>query len=226
MSPTTAPAPAPSPGFCNITNLLTVAGPFHTFLGLLQSTKQLQTLQNQANNTEQGVSIFVPKDAAFAALTNPSLQNLTQDQLKSVCLFHALPQFYSLAAFNTLSQSDPVTTMAGGPYTLNFTDVMGTINLSSGWTSTEVSSAVYSTSPCAIYQIDKVLLPETIYGTNIPPPPPPAPTPYIAPASNTVGGGSGSSSATSTPSASFRTVGFGGWSQIILAVSGVVVFLL
>lgn len=88
---------------------------------------------------------------------------------------------------------------------------------------------MYSTKPVAIYQVDKVLLPEVIYGTNIPPPPPPAPTPYIAPTSDTVGGGNTSSSTTSTtskPSASFRIVGLGGWSRIVLAVSGGIVLLL
>lgn len=109
---------------------------------------------------------------------------------------------------------------------MNFTYVMGTVSLSSGWTNTEVSSAVYSTNPVAIYQVDKVLLPEAIYGTNIPPPPPPAPTPYIAPTSDTVGGGNASSSTTSKPSASFRIVGLGGWSRIVLAVSGGIVLLL
>lgn len=224
---TPTPAPAPSPGCGNLTNLLTVAGPYGTFLRLLQSTKVITTLQNQANDTDQGLTLFVPKDSAFAALTNPSLQNLTQDQLKSICLFHALSEYYSLASFTTLSQKDPVSTMAGGPYTLNFTDTMGSISISSGWTSTQVSSAVCSTNPVAIYQVDKVLLPEAIYGTNIPPPPPPAPTPYIAPTSDTVGVGNGSSSSTtSKPSASFRIVGFSGWSRIVLAVSGGIVLLL
>ncbi|XP_021735221.1 fasciclin-like arabinogalactan protein 7 [Chenopodium quinoa] len=181
-TPTPSPAPAPAPDYTNLTELLSVAGPFHTFLNYLESTKVLETLQNQANNTDEGLTLFVPKDSAFSALKKPSLSNLTHDQLKQLCLFHALPHYYSLAEFKNLSTIGPVNTFAGGDYTLNFTDVSGTIHLTSGWSVTKVSSSVYSTEPVAIYQVDKVLLPEAIFGTDIPPMPAPAPAPEIAPA--------------------------------------------
>lgn len=83
LPPTPSPAPAPAPisPYVNLTDLLSVAGPFHTFLNYLESTKVIDTFQNQANNTEQGITIFVPKDTAFSSLKKPSLSNLTQDQL-------------------------------------------------------------------------------------------------------------------------------------------------
>ncbi|CAK9163840.1 unnamed protein product [Ilex paraguariensis] len=220
LSPT--PAPAPAPDFVNLTDLLTVAGPFDTFLNYLESTKVLQTFQNQANNTEEGITIFVPKDGAFSSLKKPSLSNLTSDQLKSLFLFHALPHYYTLADFKNLSQMSPVSTFAGGSYTLNFTDVFGTIHLGTGWTNTKVSSSVHSTDPVAVYQIDKVLLPEAIFGTDIPPTPAPVPAPDIAPAADTVleKGGSGSSPTSSHPSTSCRIVGFGILNHLILAISG------
>ncbi|PQQ19505.1 fasciclin-like arabinogalactan protein 7 [Prunus yedoensis var. nudiflora] len=143
LSPT--PAPAPAPEYVNLTELLTVAGPFHTFLNYLESTKVLETFQDQANKTEEGITIFVPTDSAFSSLKKPSLSNLTADQLKSLILFHALPHYYSLSDFKNLSQSSPIPTFAGGQYTLNFTDVSGTVHLSSGWTDTKVSSSVLST---------------------------------------------------------------------------------
>ncbi|KAI3976126.1 hypothetical protein MKX01_006642 [Papaver californicum] len=177
LAPT--PAPAPAPDYVNLTDLLTVAGPFHTFLNYLEQTKVIETFQNQANNTEEGITIFVPKDKAFSSIKKPaSLSNLTADQLKSLILFHALPHYYSLADFKNLSESGPVTTFAGGQYMLNFTDLGGTVHMSSGWSKTKVSSAVHSTDPVAIYQVDSVLLPETLFG----PPPPPSPTPAPAPA--------------------------------------------
>ncbi|KAK9285643.1 hypothetical protein L1049_024841 [Liquidambar formosana] len=182
VSPT--PAPAPAPAFVNLTDLLTVAGPFHTFLSYLESTKVIETFQNQANNTEEGITMFVPKDGAFSSLKKPSLSNLTQDQLKKLVLFHALPHYYSLADFKNLSQLSPVTTFAGGQYTLNFTDVSGTVRIGSGWTNTVVSSSVHSTDPVAVYQVDKVLLPEAIFGTDIPPMPAPAPAPDKSPAAD------------------------------------------
>ncbi|PON46512.1 FAS1 domain containing protein [Parasponia andersonii] len=223
LSPT--PAPAPAPDYVNLTDLLSVAGPFHTFLDYLVSTKVIETLQNQANNTEEGVTIFVPKDSAFSSLKKPSLKNLTNDQLKSLLLFHALPRYYSLAEFTNLSQSSPVNTLAGGgQYALNFTDVSGTVHISSGWTNTKVSSSVHSTDPVALYQVDKVLLPEAIFGTDIPPAEAPAPTPEIAPAADSPAAdktqAKSPTSSSSQKSASYRVTSWGVWSQIVLAVSG------
>ncbi|KAL5547247.1 hypothetical protein UlMin_006934 [Ulmus minor] len=81
LSPT--PVLTPAPDYVNLTELLNMAGPFHTFLDKILSTKVIETLQNQANNTEEGVTIFVPKDSAFASLKKPSLSNLTSDHIFS-----------------------------------------------------------------------------------------------------------------------------------------------
>ncbi|XAR68154.1 hypothetical protein NMG60_11003189 [Bertholletia excelsa] len=202
-TPTPTPAPAPAPEYVNLADLLSVAGPFQTFLNYLQSTKTMQTFQNQANDTVEGLTLFVPKDQAFKSLKNPSLSNLTEDQIKQLCLFHALPHYYTLADFVNLSQTGPVDSMAGDDYSLNFTDVSGTVQLDSGWTRTKVSSAVHATEPVAIYQVDKVLLPEAIFGTDIPPVPAPAPAPDIAPAADTEKGGSGLS-----PTSLFSSSGY------------------
>ncbi|KNA24547.1 hypothetical protein SOVF_014740 [Spinacia oleracea] len=226
-TPSPAPAPAPAPAYANLTELLSVAGPFHTFLNYLQSTKVLETLQNQANNTDEGLTLFVPKDSAFAALKKPSLSNLTHDQLKQLCLFHALPHYYSLAEFKNLSSVGPVNTFAGGDYTLNFTDVSGTIHLTSGWSVTKITSSVFSTEPVALYQVDKVLLPEAIFGTDIPPMPAPAPAPEIAPvaadapADVTKDGDSPSASHPLDSSASCRVM-----ASLVLALAGGIVLFL
>ncbi|CAN1288789.1 Fasciclin-like arabinogalactan protein 7 [Linum perenne] len=145
-------------------------------------------------------------------------------------LFHALPHYYSFADFKNLSQSSPVSTFAGaGQFALNFTYVSGLVRIDSGWSKTKVTSSVHSTAPVAIYQVDKVLLPEAVFGTDIPPMPAPAPAPdaSLAPAADspsadaTTKGGKASASSSS----SFGTR-FGGWSQLVLAVSGVIVLLL
>ncbi|MQL73926.1 hypothetical protein Taro_006259 [Colocasia esculenta] len=64
-------------------------------------TDVISTLQNQANNTYPGITIFAPTDDAFS-LKKPSLANFTWDHLLSL-LFHALLQYYSLAKFGNLS---------------------------------------------------------------------------------------------------------------------------
>ncbi|XP_050207214.1 fasciclin-like arabinogalactan protein 7 [Mercurialis annua] len=226
LPPSPAPAPAPISPYVNLTDLLSVAGPFSTFLGYLESTKVIDTFQNQANNTDEGITIFVPKDRAFSSLKKPSLSNLTQDQLKQLVLFHALPHYYSLAEFKNLSQLSPVSTFAGaGEYALNFTDMSGTVLLDSGWTRTKVSSSVHSTDPVAIYQVDKVLLPEAIFGTDIPPMPAPAPAPVNSPDADSpsadVAADKGHSPGASPRNSSYRINNMGMWSQLVLAVSGV-----
>ncbi|KAL4298481.1 hypothetical protein AHAS_Ahas17G0005200 [Arachis hypogaea] len=228
-TPTPTPAPAPAPDYVNLTELLTVAGPFHTFLNYLESTKVLDTFQNQANNTEEGITIFVPKDSDFAS-KKKTLSNLTQEQLKQVILFHALPHFYSLAEFKNLSETS-TPTFAGGDYTLNFTDDSGTVHISSGWAKTKVTSAVHATVPCAVYEVDKVLLPEAIFGTDIPPTPAPAPAPAVAPAADSPTEHSADSKASSPSSsqpdgssASKTIISHGG--SLVLATFGVVMMLL
>ncbi|KAE8701347.1 Fasciclin-like arabinogalactan protein 7 [Hibiscus syriacus] len=233
MTPTPTPAPAPAPEYVNLTYLLSVAGPFHTFLNYLESTKVIDTFQNQANNTEQGITIFVPMDNSFSGLKKPSLSNLSDDQLKSLILFHALPKYYALADFGELSTKGPVSTLAGGQYTLDFTDNSGTVHLDSGWSKTKVTSAVHSTDPVAIYQVDKVLLPEAIFGTDVPPMPAPAPAPAPdvspaadSPSADSKGGGSSSKSLPSS-STSDGIVGLrlSVWSLMVLTGFGVLVLL-
>ncbi|KAL2316555.1 hypothetical protein Fmac_030431 [Flemingia macrophylla] len=230
VSLTPTPAPAPAPDFVNLTDLLTVTGPFHTFLGYLESTKVLDTFQNQANNTEEGITIFVPKDTAFSAVKKTSLSKLTPDQLKQVILFHALPHFYSLADFKNLSQTSSTPTFAGGDYTLNFTYDSGSVHISSGWSKTKVSSAVHVTDPVAIYQVDKVLLPEAIFGTDIPPAPAPAPTPDIAPAADSptehsADSKAASPSSTHDGSSSHKLINCGILANLVLATFGMLVLM-
>ncbi|KAL8088005.1 hypothetical protein AgCh_037954 [Apium graveolens] len=231
ITPTPAPAPAPAPEYVNLTELLSVAGPFHTFLDYLVSTKVIETLQSQANDTEEGLTLFVPKDKAFSSLKTPSLSNLTADQLKSLCLFHALPHYYSLSDFKNLSQASPIMTLAGGTYTLNFTDNSGTVLIGSGWTNTKVSSSVRSTDPVAIYQVDKVFLPEAIFGTDLPPMPAPAPSPdIIAPSADAPvadgGRGHAPSQPTSSPSSSYKIISASAWSCLVLVLSSGMAFFL
>ncbi|KAK1297542.1 Fasciclin-like arabinogalactan protein 7 [Acorus calamus] len=229
LSPTPAPAPAPGPGFVNLTDLFTVAGPFQTFLQLLQQTKVIETFQNQANNTDQGITIFVPKDKAFSSLKKPSLKNLTSDQLKSLLLFHAIPKYYKLSEFTTLSSSSPVSTIAGGQYTLNFTDNSGSIKVNSGWANTKISSSVYSTDPVAVYQVDKVLLPQVIFGVAPPQAPAPAPVPEASPVSDISPSshvkGSSPKSSDSTSSSSSHRISFGivNWLALVVASAGLMV---
>ncbi|XP_047044441.1 fasciclin-like arabinogalactan protein 7 [Lolium rigidum] len=135
-----SPAPAPAPGHVDLADLLSVAGPFSTFLEYLKKTDVLETFQSKANDTKEGITMFVPKNSAFAALRTTTFANLTGDQLKSLILYHALPKYYSLAEFNKLSSLNPVATFAGSQYTLNLTDNMGSIRVKSMWSNPKIIS--------------------------------------------------------------------------------------
>ncbi|XP_078444016.1 FASCICLIN-like arabinoogalactan 7 [Wolffia australiana] len=196
-APSPSPSPSPSPGYVNLTHILSFAGPFSTFLGYLSQTHVIDTFQNQANSSAQGITVFVPTDEAFSSQKRPSLSNLTQDQLRSLLLFHALPQFYSLEQFKNLSRVGNIATFAGGQYALNFTYDEGLVRVSSGWVNPMISSSIFSTPPVALYQVKRVLLPEAIFGAA--PPVAPAPAPSDGkPSDSDPAAGSGSTAASPT----------------------------
>ncbi|CAH9072774.1 unnamed protein product [Cuscuta epithymum] len=218
-----SPAPAPAaPKLVNLTDLLTHAGPYATFLNYAQSTKVIQTFQNQANNSDQGITLFVPKNEAFNNQKKPSLSNLTTDKLKYLMLFHGVAKYYTLADFSNLTL---LNTFSGDA--LNVSDVSGTVYLKSGWTTTKISSSVLATRPVAIYEVDKVLLSKSIFGTNIPPTPAPAPAPdassrptLAADAPGSQESDSSSPLASSPPSSSHKVMmSFGPLTQVVLAMA-------
>lgn len=221
LPPSPAPSPA-APRHVDLADLLSVAGPFHTFLDLLEKTDVLRTFQSQANGSKDGITVFVPKDAAFASLARSATANLTSDQLKSLALYHALPRYYSLAEFNRLGgAASPVPTLAGGEYTVNVTDDMGTVHVGSMWSNPKISSSVYSTRPVAVYEVDRVLLPMQIFRTDPPMSPSPAPAPDAKPASDAASPLPGKSSSakakadekksSSSPPSSRRGAGIAGY---------------
>lgn len=216
-------APAPAPHYVDLAELLSVAGPFHTFLNYLEKTNVIETFQSQANKTKEGVTIFVPKDSAFAAIKQSTFSNLTGDQLKTLLLYHAFPKFYSLAEFKNLSELNPVNTFAGAPYTLNLTDDMGTISVQSMWSRPKISSSVYATRPVAVYALNKVLLPMQIFSKDPPLAPAPAPAPVSGasdlapgPASGKTGAGGGKADSTSAACG----VGAGVVNGLVMALAG------
>jgi uncharacterized surface protein with fasciclin (FAS1) repeats len=219
LAPSTSPAPAPGPHYVDLAALLSVAGPFHTFLSYLQKTDVIETFQNQANKTDEGITIFVPKDSAFSALKKSTFSNLTGDQLKQLLLYHAFPKYYPLATFRNLSVLNPVNTFAGSPYTLNLTDNMGTISVQSMWSKPTISSSVYATDPVAVYSINKVLLPMQLFSKDPPLAPAPAPAPQsgasdLAPSPG--GGKAGGNGKADSTSSAYRV----GVSGLLAAAAG------
>lgn len=181
LPPSLAPAAPPAPHYVNVTDVLKQAGQFNTFLSFLQGTQLENQLQTQANNTQQGLTLFAPSDAAFKALRpkyKTMLNNLTDQEKISLLEYHAVPTFYTLGQFQSLS--NPISTM--GPYKFNVSAFGAQANMSTGLVNAPITSSVFSQSPVAVYAVDKVLLPEEIFGLPSPTPAP-SPEPVSAPAS-------------------------------------------
>nr|ADE76055.1 unknown [Picea sitchensis] len=227
---TPTPAPAPGPAFANLTDLLSVAGPFTNILSLFEGSDLMETLQSQANDRKQGPTLFAPSDLAFSPLSKKTLANLTAEQKKELLLAHCIPRFYTLTNFQNFS--NPANTMAtgsnGGKYNLNITAMGGAMTVSSGYVTTPIISTVHVTDPVALYTVGKILLPEDIFGLPSPSPAP-APSPVSAPApaadSLTPKGAASSSSAKTPaggPSSAHSAASFLGAQQsiyLILAIA-------
>ncbi|KAL6221227.1 hypothetical protein ACLB2K_008979 [Fragaria x ananassa] len=160
----TAPAPAPS-GPLNFTGILDKADQYTTFLRLLSQTQVATQIQSQLNSTT-------------------TLNDLSSQQQVQLVLYHVLPKYYTLASLLTVS--NPVRTQSssqngGGSYGLNFTGSGGNqVNVSSGAVTTQINNALRQQFPLAVYQLDKVLLPNDMFAEASP-----APTAAKTPAGST-----------------------------------------
>ncbi|KAK9689807.1 hypothetical protein RND81_09G082300 [Saponaria officinalis] len=167
---TTAPSPSPSAPL-NLTAILSKGGQFTTFIRLLASTQVGQQVDNQVNNSNQGMTVFAPTDNAFQTLKPGTINGLTTQQQVQLILYHVLPQFYTFETFQTAS--NPVRTQATGndgkPFGLTVTYLgVNNVNVSTGVVTTQVNNALRDKFPLAVFQIEKVLLPEELFGAKAP----------------------------------------------------------
>lgn len=175
--PASAPAP---PGPTNITKILEKAGQFTTLIRLLKLTQVGDQINQQLNNSNSGLTVFAPTDNAFTSLQAGTLNTLSDQQKVELIQFHIVPSFISMSQFQTVS--NPLRTQAGGSdpgeFPLNVTTSGNNqVNVTTGVDNTTVSGTVYTDNQLAIYQVDKVLLPLSLFG---PVSPSPAPSPASA----------------------------------------------
>lgn len=170
-----APGPTPS-GPINITAILEKAGQYTFFIRLLNQTQAGNQINNQVNNSHDGMTVFAPTDNAFNNLPSGTLNNLTDQQHVQLVLYHISPKYYSLDNFITVS--NPVRTQAsgqdGGVFGLNFTGQGNQVNVSTGIVEVPIYNALRKDFPLAVYQVDKVLLPKEFYEAKAPAASPPA----------------------------------------------------
>ncbi|KAL3618601.1 Fasciclin-like arabinogalactan protein 11 [Castilleja foliolosa] len=166
---TLAPAPA---GPTNITQILEKAGQYTTLIRLFKTTQVGDQINAQLNNSNQGggLTVFAPTDNSFSALPSGTLNSLSDQQKVSLIQFHILPTFFTMAQFQTVS--NPLRTQAGdsaaGAFPLNVTTSGNQVNVSTGVDDATVANTVYTDGQLAVYQVDKVLLPLSLFGTAAP----------------------------------------------------------
>ncbi|KAF9670703.1 hypothetical protein SADUNF_Sadunf13G0096200 [Salix dunnii] len=170
----TAPAPTPS-GPVNFTAVLEKGGQFVTLIRLLNKTQTLNQIDNQLNSSSEGMTIFAPTDNAFNNLKAGALNDLSQQEQVQLLQYHMLPKFYTMS--NLLLVSNPVPTQASGQdgvWGLNFTGQSNQVNVSTGLVVVQINNALRQDFPLAVYPVDKVLLPEALFGVKPPTASPPA----------------------------------------------------
>ncbi|GER51084.1 FASCICLIN-like arabinogalactan-protein 11 [Striga asiatica] len=123
--------------------ILEKAGQFTTLIPLLRTTQVGPQIDAQLNNTTvgQGITLFALTDAAFSALPSGTLNSISDQQKVSLIQFHVIPNFLSLPQFQTVS--NPIRTQAG--------DSGFQINVTTSGN-----------------QVDKVLLPLSLFGAPAP----------------------------------------------------------
>ncbi|KAK4255555.1 hypothetical protein QN277_008542 [Acacia crassicarpa] len=201
-----APAPAPA-GPLNLTGILDKGSQYTTLIRLLTETQQLQQLQSQLNSTSEGFTIFAPTDNAFQNLKAGAINDLTDEEKVQLILYHVTPKYYSLS--DLLTVSNPVRTQASGKdgsWGLNFSGQGNQVNVSTGVVETAINNALRQRFPLAVYQVDKVLLPEELFGTKSPAsaPAPSPPKASTSPATKSSAASSPSGSAENTNGANGR----------------------
>ncbi|XP_058110186.1 fasciclin-like arabinogalactan protein 12 [Magnolia sinica] len=173
----TAQSPAPAPaGPTNITAILEKAGQYTTFIRLLKSTAVADQINSQLNNTNNGMTLFAPTDNSFSSLKSGTLNSLTDQEKISLIQFHVISSYIPLSQFQTAT--NPLRTQAGDvsnyAFPLNVSTAGNQVNFTTGIDNATIANTIYTDGQLVVYQIDKVLLPLSIFGPH---PPAPAPAP-------------------------------------------------
>lgn len=214
VSQAQAPGPAAMPaGPPNVTAILVKGGQYTTFTRLMKETQQDTQLNSQLNNSfnGNGYTVFAPTDNAFNNLKPGTLNSLTQQQQVSLVQAHILPQYYTMESFQTAS--NPVRTQASGqkdPITVDIVATNNQVNVSTGLVEVAVNNALSAVKPLAVYSVDKVLLPQALFGAKAPAPAPTASKGDKTKKGEAASGPAGSADdAAPTGAAGARAVGWG-----------------
>ncbi|XP_057984146.1 fasciclin-like arabinogalactan protein 11 [Malania oleifera] len=191
------------PGPVNLTSILDKAGQYTTFIKFLKSTQVGDQIKNQLNNSNQGLTVFAPADNAFSSLKPGILNSLDDQQKVQLLQFHILPS--ALSIFQLQTASNPLRTQAGsgdnGQFPLNVTSSVNQVNITTGVVSATLGNTLYTDNKLAVYQVDQVLLPMALFGSQSPAPAPSKPKGKASSSSSVAPSGSSSDASVDTSAA-------------------------
>ncbi|KAI3701054.1 hypothetical protein L2E82_45697 [Cichorium intybus] len=173
-SPIIALEVLPVPSAVNIRSLLAAAG-CRAFNKLITTTGVVDIYQKMA---QDGLTVFAPSDAAFKATGLPDFNKLTNAELVSLLLYHAVPSY--VPRITLKNEKDPLHTLAtnsAGEFAFTVQSVGDSITLNSGVVDSRVLNMVTDSVPVSIFTIDSVLLPMELFATT----PSPADAPHSPP---------------------------------------------
>ncbi|XP_059626991.1 fasciclin-like arabinogalactan protein 12 [Cornus florida] len=168
LSPAPTAAPLGATTSPNIIKILEKDGHFTLFVRLLKSTHVGDQINDQLKNSNNGLTVFAPVDTAFSSLTSGTINSLNDRQQVELIQYHFVLSYISATLFQTMS--NPLRTQAGdtgpGQFPLNVTISGNLVKLSTGIINTTVSGTIYTDNQLAVYQVDSVLLPSKIFGSQ------------------------------------------------------------
>src|SRR5699024_5239919 len=122
-----------------------------TLVSAVATAGLVETLQME---TEDGYTVFAPTDDAFAALSEGTLESLSQEQLQGILTYHVLPTKV-LAGEIT---AGTVTTVNGATLEISVADGTVTLTDQTGNTVTVTQTDLEGTNG-VVHLIDGVLMP-------------------------------------------------------------------
>ncbi|PIN13482.1 hypothetical protein CDL12_13899 [Handroanthus impetiginosus] len=168
-----AEAPAPGPSQTNLTALMSAHG-CKVFAETLLANPAEETFQS---NIESGLTIFCPGDDAMKSFT-PRYKNLSADAKQSLLEFHGMPVYESLSGLRSNNGlTNTLATDGANKYDFTVQNDGTEVTIKTKITTAKIVNTLIDEQPLAIYELNKVLMPEELFKSALPPSPAPAPAP-------------------------------------------------
>ncbi|XP_047983193.1 fasciclin-like arabinogalactan protein 1 [Salvia hispanica] len=168
-----AEAPAPAPSQINITALMSKHG-CKIFAETLLANPAEKTFED---NVESGLTVFCPGDDAMKAFS-PKFKNLTAAGKQSLLEYHGIPIYQSIPGLKSSNGiTNTLATDGASKFSFDVKNDGSDVTIFTKLVTAKIVNTLVDEQPLAIYQVNKVLLPEELFKGALSPSPAPAPGP-------------------------------------------------